>query len=44
MELREILKKIEDLRRGLEELVKVRGIRDPEVATASRMLDAVLNE
>ncbi|MEW6171735.1 MAG: aspartyl-phosphate phosphatase Spo0E family protein [Bacillota bacterium] len=32
------MKKIEDLRRGLEELVKARGIRDPEIATASQML------
>ncbi|MDA8096524.1 MAG: aspartyl-phosphate phosphatase Spo0E family protein [Clostridia bacterium] len=42
-ELNSIVKKIEELRRDLEKL-EVRDLADPEVVTASQMLDAVLNE
>ncbi|RJX19872.1 MAG: aspartyl-phosphate phosphatase Spo0E family protein [Desulforudis sp.] len=42
-ELNSIVKKIEELRRDLEKL-EDRDLADPEVVTASQMLDAVLNE
>jgi len=43
-DINEVLKQIEQLRRSLEEIVKEKGTRDPEVVIASKMLDAVLNE
>lgn len=44
-ELQELLKRIEELRDYLEELIeKKNGVWDPEVIAASKMLDAVLNE
>lgn len=38
------MKQIEELRRELEKLVEAKGIGDAEVVTASKMLDAMLNE
>ncbi|MEW6770437.1 MAG: aspartyl-phosphate phosphatase Spo0E family protein [Bacillota bacterium] len=43
-ELSEILARIEELRRKLQQLFKEKGIEDQEVFTASQILDAVLNE
>jgi arsenate reductase-like glutaredoxin family protein len=43
-ELNEILARIEELRRKLQQLFKEKGIEDQEVFTASQILDAVLNE
>ncbi|MEW6183025.1 MAG: aspartyl-phosphate phosphatase Spo0E family protein [Bacillota bacterium] len=41
---RKILTRIEDLRRGLCDLVTVKGLADQEVAEASRALDAMINK
>lgn len=43
-EMDEILKRIEDLRKRLQELSQAKGVANQEVITASQMLDAVLNE
>jgi hypothetical protein len=38
------LRQIEELRRELEKLAAAKGTGDEEVMTASKMLDAMLNE
>lgn len=43
-ELKLILKEIETLRRNLETIIKEKGLADPEVITASMMVDSILNE
>lgn len=43
-ELEEILKSIEELRVKLNKLAKNKSLTDPEVISASQMLDALLNE
>lgn len=43
-ELKEILNLIEDLRTRLNKLAETKSLDDPEVISASQMLDAVLNE
>ncbi|WCN36587.1 aspartyl-phosphate phosphatase Spo0E family protein [Aneurinibacillus uraniidurans] len=43
-QIEELLAKIEALRKILHSLAAEKGISDPEVLTASQMLDALLNE
>lgn len=43
-ELEEILKTIEELRAKLNKAAKEKSLTDPEVLSASQMLDAALNE
>ncbi|RXZ82963.1 aspartyl-phosphate phosphatase Spo0E family protein [Paenibacillaceae bacterium] len=43
-ELEKLMEQIEQLRSELHELIKNRSFTDPEVISASQMLDAVLNE
>lgn len=43
-EIEELLQKIEELRRTLYALATEKKLNDPEVLTASQMLDALLNE
>lgn len=43
-ELNDILIRIEELRAKLEQMLNNKDISDPEVAAASKMLDAMLNE
>ncbi len=43
-EMEEILKQIEELRASMIKLNDEKSLTDPEVVTASQMLDAVLNE
>ncbi|BAU28757.1 Spo0E like sporulation regulatory protein [Aneurinibacillus soli] len=43
-EIEELLKQIEELRRTLYALATKKKLSDPEVVTASQMLDALLNE
>ncbi|MBP2642468.1 MAG: Spo0E like sporulation regulatory protein [Firmicutes bacterium] len=43
-ELKEILNIIEGLREKLGKMSKEKALTDPEVVSASQMLDAVLNE
>lgn len=43
-QIEELLAKIEELRKILHSLATEKGISDPEVLTASQMLDALLNE
>ncbi|BAU28239.1 Spo0E like sporulation regulatory protein [Aneurinibacillus soli] len=43
-EIEELLKQIEELRRTLNSLATEKSLSDPEVLTASQMLDALLNE
>lgn len=44
MELQEILKVIEELRSQLHQISTDKLLTDPEVLSASQMLDSVLNE
>lgn len=43
-EMEEILKQIEELRASMIKHNDEKSLTDPEVVTASQMLDAVLNE
>ena len=43
-DLEEVLKSIEELRSKLNKFSEGRNLSDPEVVSASQMLDALLNE
>ncbi|MBP2632613.1 MAG: Spo0E like sporulation regulatory protein [Firmicutes bacterium] len=43
-ELEEVLKSIEELRGKLNKIAEGRKLSDPQVVSASQMLDALLNE
>ena len=43
-DIKEIMKQIEELRQAMVKLNDNKSLTDPEVVTASQMLDAILNE
>lgn len=43
-DIKEVLKRVEELRQVLEEMTDKRGTQDPEVLAASQKLDKALNE
>ena len=43
-DLEEVLKSIEELRNKLNKIAEGRKLTDPEVVSASQMLDVLLNE
>jgi hypothetical protein len=43
-DLEEVLKSIEELRNKLNKIAEGRKLTDPQVVSASQMLDALLNE
>lgn len=43
-DVKEVLKRIEELRRDLHEMLEEKGTQDPEVLAASQKLDKALND